>query len=179
MAAASAGRVAGGSPSKAFGAVKPEQVRVRANVIPELTSYLQAQIDAQVIPGARVAATRHGKAFLEICLGVYCDRTGRGKELTMDVVQPLFSVSKMVSATAVVMVWQEGRLDIDAPAARYVPEFANSGKEKITIRQLLKAAVAKVCAMPLQWEPGSKTQYHGATGMLISAEAVRRGKSHS
>jgi CubicO group peptidase (beta-lactamase class C family) len=37
-----------------------------------------------------------------------------------------------------------------------------------------KAAVAKVCAMPLQWEPGTKTQYHGNTGMLISAEAVRR-----
>jgi len=37
-----------------------------------------------------------------------------------------------------------------------------------------KASVAKVCAMPLQWEPGSKTEYHGNTGMLISAEAVRR-----
>ena len=84
----------------------------------------------------------------------------------MDVVQMLFSLSKMVSATAVVMAWPGGRLDIDAPAARSVPEFASCGKEEITIRRLLihsagipvmqglsgdseehwKAAVAKVCA---------------------------------
>jgi CubicO group peptidase (beta-lactamase class C family) len=94
----------------------------------------------------------------------------------------------------VVMAWQDGAIDIDAPAAKYVPEFANNGKDKITIRQLLshsagipvfpgltgdtpehwKASVAKVCEMPLQWEPGTRTQYHANTGMLISAEAVRR-----
>jgi hypothetical protein len=87
LAAASTSRSASGrSPAEFFGVTKPEQVGIRPGLIPELTSYLQAQIDAQVIPGARVAATRHGKVFLELSLGSYSDRHGRGKALTMEVV---------------------------------------------------------------------------------------------
>lgn len=181
-------------PADYFGLVKPEQVGMRPSAAAELKTYLQAQIDGKVIPGAKVAATRHGKLFLELYLGTYCDSKRRDNPVTADTIQPLFSVSKMVSATAVTMAWRDGLIDIDVPVATYVPEFGNQGKEKITIRQLMshsagipvmqgipgdteehwKESVKKVCEMPLQWAPGSQTQYHANTGMLISAEAVRR-----
>ena len=194
LAAAAPAIAARQDPAEFFGVERPEKLGIRPGVSAELKAYLQQQIDARVIPGAKVAATRRGKLFLEMYLGTYCDRKRRDNPVTADTVQPLFSVSKMVSATAVVIAWQDGLIDIDAPAAEYVPEFANQGKGKITIRQLLshsagipkmpgipgdteehwKESVAKVCEMSLQWAPGSQTQYHANTGMLISAEAVRR-----
>jgi CubicO group peptidase (beta-lactamase class C family) len=93
------------------------------------------------------------------------------------------------------MAWQDGLIDIDVPVMKYIPEFGCKGKEGINIRQLLthsagipispkgihtateaqwKNGVAAICAEPVQWPPGSRTEYHGLSGQLISAEAVRR-----
>ena len=49
--------------------VEPKAVGVRNAVTRELTDYLQSQIDASVIPGAKVAASRHGKKAREIFNG--------------------------------------------------------------------------------------------------------------
>ena len=173
----------------------PEAVGVQAAVTRELTDYLQSQIDAKVIPGAKVAASRHGRVFVEILLGTYCDQNARRLPCEASALHPFFSLSKMVSATAVVMAAQDGLIELDAPVARYVPEFAAEGKGAITIRQCLthsagiptsppgkhaetedhwREFVAAVCAKPLEWEPGTQTVYHGANGILIAAEAVRR-----
>jgi CubicO group peptidase (beta-lactamase class C family) len=76
----------------------------------------------------------------------------------------------------------------------YLPEFTGGGKEKITLRHLLthsagipsvpvgradteeawQAAFQLLCAASTEWEPGSKTQYHGLTGMFMAAAVVRR-----
>lgn len=184
-------------PAAYFGLVTPLEAGFSADVTSKMVSYLQAQIDAGVIPGAFVAAMRHGKVFLEEHLGVYCDRTRRDAPYDGAAIHPFHSISKMISATVVVMAWQDGLIDIDVPVMKYIPEFGCGGKENITIRQLLnhsagiptnpvgaamkatteeewKASVAAVCAKSVEWAPGSKTQYHGQTGMLIAAEAVRR-----
>ena len=187
-------------PSAYFGSITPTEAGFSADVTSKMVSYLQAQIDAGVIPGAFVAAMRHGKVFLEEHLGVYCDRTRRDAPYDGAAIHPFHSISKMVSATAVVMAWQDGLIDIDVPVMTYIPEFGCGGKENITVRQLLdhsagiptnpvgaamkatteeewKASVAAVCAKPVEWAPGSKTQYHALTGMLIAAEAVRRASN--
>ncbi|HEX4228641.1 MAG TPA: serine hydrolase domain-containing protein [Bryobacteraceae bacterium] len=161
----------------------------------QLKDYLQSQIDAGVIPGAKVAARRHGTLFVELYLGTYRDQNAARCACEPRALHPFFSVSKMVSATAVMMAAQDGLLDIDAPVARYVPEFAANGKSAITIRQCLshsagiptsppglhadneenwKQFVAAVCAKTLEWEPGTRTEYHGANGIIMAAEAVRR-----
>ena len=188
-------------PSEFFGAVTPIQAGLREEVTSKMSAYLQSQVDSAEIPGAYVAATRHGKVFLEQHFGTFCDRTRRDAPYDGVAIHPFQSISKMVSATAVTMAWQDGLIDIDVPVMKYIPEFCNGGKEVITIRQLLthsagipntpkgiragteeqwRAAVAAVCAEPTQWVPGSRTEYHGLTGMLIAAEVVRRvsdGKS--
>ena len=175
--------------------VDPKAVGVRDGVTQQMKEYLQSQIDAQAVPGAKVAASRHGKVFLELFLGTYCDQNARRLPCEASALHPFFSVSKMVSATAVVMAVQDGLIALDAPVARYVPEFAAEGKGEITIRQCLthsagiptappgkradtpehwKEFVAALCAKPLEWAPGTQTMYHGANGILIAAEAVRR-----
>ncbi len=182
-------------PSAFFGSITPTEAGFSEDVASKMSDYLQSQIDAGVIPGAFVAATRRGKVFLEQHYGVFCDRTRRDAPYTGAAIHPFHSISKMVSATAVVIAWQDGLIDIDVPVMKYIPEFGCKGKEGITIRQLMthsagipispkgihagteekwKAAVAAICAEPVQWPPGSRTEYHGLSGLLISGEAVRR-----
>jgi CubicO group peptidase (beta-lactamase class C family) len=184
-------------PSAVFGTTTPEAAGFSADVVTKMSAFLQAQVDAKIVPGAFVAAMRNGKVFLEQHFGIFCDRTSREAPYDGAAIHPFHSISKMISATAVVMAWQDGLIDIDVPVMKYIPEFGNGGKEVITIRQLLthsagiplnppgvkmsakdedgwKTCVAAICAEPVQWPPGSKTQYHALAGMLISAEAVRR-----
>ncbi|MCB1229341.1 MAG: beta-lactamase family protein [Verrucomicrobiae bacterium] len=49
----------------------------------------------------------------------------------------LASISKTISAAAVMKVHEEGKFALDDPAVRYLPEFTGEGRETITIRQLL------------------------------------------
>jgi CubicO group peptidase (beta-lactamase class C family) len=175
--------------------------RARPQAVQELTSYLQQQIDAKVVPGVKVAARLDDKPFVEIFLGTYCDQHRRDNPCDWKAVHSLASVSKMVTATAVVMAWQDGLIDLDAPAVKYIPEFGAHGKEKITLRQCLNHSagiptaikgkwmdtnehwnetLALVCDKELEFEPGSRTVYHGSTGPMVAAAAVRRksgGKS--
>jgi len=58
--------------------------------------------------------------------------------MTEDTVFDLASITKPVAtATAVMQLAERGRLDLDAPVARYWPEFGTNGKAAITLRQLL------------------------------------------
>ncbi|MEU4774623.1 serine hydrolase [Micromonospora sp. NPDC023644] len=54
-----------------------------------------------------------------------------------DTIFDLASVSKLFTAIVTMQQVERGRVDLDAPVARYVPEFAAGGKEAVTVRMLL------------------------------------------
>ncbi|MHA6492934.1 serine hydrolase domain-containing protein [Pseudomonas borbori] len=54
-----------------------------------------------------------------------------------DTILNLFSCTKTFTAVTALQLVGEGKLELDAPVARYWPEFAAAGKEKITLRHLL------------------------------------------
>ncbi len=60
-----------------------------------------------------------------------------GVAMTTDSMMIWFSMSKAVCAVAIGQLWEQGRLDVEAPASRYVPEFGANGKTDITLRHLL------------------------------------------
>jgi len=106
----------------------------------------------------------------------------------------LCSFSKGVSATAIVLAHQRKLIDYDLPVRAYIPEYRGGWKDITTIRHLLthsagipKCPIAAVytpeewqkgiescCAAAVEWEPGSRTEYHGTSGMFLAAEAARR-----
>ena len=43
----------------------------------------------------------------------------------------------LVTATAVMRLVEQGKVDVDAPVVKYLPEFGVNGKEKVTVRELL------------------------------------------
>ena len=170
-----------------------------ANETPTVTfhkaiSYIEGEISAKTFPGAALLVVRRGEKLLERYWGTYCSVNDREAPLTAAVLHPLFSFSKVISATAIALAHQNRLLDYDAPIHTYIPEYRGGWKDLITLRKLLthSAGIPKcplkgvyspeewqkgleVCyAAPVEWEPGSKTEYHGLSGMFLAAEATRR-----
>src|SRR5690606_38405024 len=104
------------------------------------------------------------------------------------------SCSKPITAIAVAQQWERGRLDLDEPVATYLPDFAQGGKERVTVRHLLThtggfpkapigfahndwdTIIAGICAAPLEpgWVVGETAGYHPATSWFILGELVQR-----
>ncbi len=73
------------------------------------------------VPGVVAMATDGSGDFYQGAAGVRC--LGEPQPMTPDSVFALFSCTKAVTGTAVLQCVEEGRLDLDAPAKRYVPEI--------------------------------------------------------
>ncbi len=112
-----------------------------------------------------------------------------------DTLVNVFSTTKGITALCAHQLIERGELELDAPVARYWPEFAQNGKAEIPVRQLLSHR-AGLCAVakPLQptdifdwskmttalaeqkpwWTPGTKHGYHALTFGWLVGELVRR-----
>ena len=76
-----------------------------------------------------------GETVLDLWAGV-ADKDGQ-QAWHSDTILNLFSCTKTFTAVTALQLVGEGKLELDAPVARYWPEFAAAGKEKITLRHLL------------------------------------------
>ena len=72
-----------------------------------------------------------------------------------DTILNLFSCTKTFTAVAVLQLVAEGKLELDAPVARYWPEFAAAGKAAISVRQL--SAIAPACRLRSRCRPRHST----------------------
>ncbi|MBM6402548.1 serine hydrolase [Phycicoccus sp. MQZ13P-5] len=66
-----------------------------------------------------------------------------------DTVFDLASVSKLFTSLVTVQLVEQGEVDLDAPVATYLPEFAANGKEAVTVRQLLTHTSGFTSWLPL------------------------------
>jgi CubicO group peptidase (beta-lactamase class C family) len=143
--------------------------------------------------GAAVSAYWRGKKVVDLWGGRRApDTDAPWEEDTMVVVH---STTKGISAMTLAVANARGWLDYDAPVARYWPEFAQAGKEAVTVRQLLGHEaglvwldeelsldrlrdlddVARVLARQKPvWTPGTRHGYHAATIGLYMQELIRR-----
>jgi CubicO group peptidase (beta-lactamase class C family) len=148
--------------------------------------------------GAAVALAIDGELVVDLWAGhVDPERT---RPWQRDTLVNVYSTTKGVTALAAHRLIDEGRLDVDAPVARYWPEFAQAGKGEIPVRQLLShraglpavrkllpnealydwdAMTAALAAEAPWWEPGSAHGYHAVSFGWLVGEVVRRivGKS--
>ena len=117
-----------------------------------------------------------------------------GEPMTRDTLMIWLSSTKPVAAVAIAQLWERGLLDLDDPIARYLPEFAAQGKNRITLRQVLTHTggirmlnvgwpeaswdeiIDTICrARPEpRWIPGEKAGYHLASTWFILGELLRR-----
>src|SRR5580658_10101739 len=143
--------------------------------------------------GASVAMYIDGKQVVDLW-GGYADRA-RTRPWTRDTLVNIYSTTKGLAAMCAHRLVDQGKLDLDAPVAKYWPEFAAAGKDKLPVRYLLshraglpairktlppealydwKTMTAAVAAQEPWWEPGKKHGYHAITYGWLVGEIVRR-----
>lgn len=107
------------------------------NGLAGLDSIVQEAIHDGQIPGAVVLVWHNGQVIYEKAFG---DRAlePRREPMTLDTIFDLASLTKVVATTTAVMqLLERGQVRLNDPVAKYIPEFAQSGKDEITVRELL------------------------------------------
>lgn len=109
--------------AQALAPAEPESVGLSSSRLAEVTAALQARIDASDIAGVVAAAARHGRVVYFEALGQR-DREA-GDPMARDDLFRVYSMTRPVTSTAVMMLWEEGRFGLDDPIAQYLPQFAD------------------------------------------------------
>jgi SSS family transporter len=110
-----------------------------------ITTAVNQAIAAKKLPGAVVLVNHGGKTVFEQVYGVrkYAgELSGPGGDkaepMTVDTIFDMASLTKcLATATAVMQLVEKGKIDVDAPVVKYLPEFGENGKDKVTVRELL------------------------------------------
>ncbi len=143
--------------------------------------------------GAALCIFLDGRLIVDLW-GGFADKEG-GQPWRRDTLANVYSTTKGITALCAHQLVERGELDLDAPVARYWPEFARNGKGELPVRMLLShqaglPAVSKplaptdifdwgtmTAALAEQkpwWTPGTKHGYHALTFGWLVGELVRR-----
>jgi CubicO group peptidase (beta-lactamase class C family) len=143
--------------------------------------------------GASFCATKDGETIVDLW-GGYAD-AARTQAWQKDTIVNVYSTTKTMTALTALLLADRGQLDFDAPVARYWPEFAANGKERIKVSHLMshsaglsgwkekiskddlydwEKATALLAAQAPFWEPGTAPGYHALTQGYLVGEVVRR-----
>ena len=143
--------------------------------------------------GGACCAYHHGEKVVDLWGGIR--NRGTGELWEQDTMGLVWSATKGLAAMTLALAHSRGWLDYEAAVCRYWPEFAQRGKEKITVRQLLahqaglfafdepvdrsvvadpdRLAVVLARQEPT-WEPGTRQAYHALTLGFYEGELLRR-----
>ena len=142
--------------------------------------------------GAGVAVLIDGEPVIELW-GGWADEE-RTRPWERDTIVNVYSVTKGMASVCLSRLIEQGRLDLDAPVAKYWPEFAQNGKQDIPMRLLVSHQAGLPTAPQLprnlandwtamttalaeaapEWEPRSQQVYHGVTWGYLNGEVLRR-----
>ncbi len=143
--------------------------------------------------GSAVCIVRDGRPIVDIWGG--WKEGSRQREWQADTIVCVMSVSKGIAAFAFNMLIERGLVDLDAPVARYWPEFAQQGKQDIPVRYLLDhrsglpvindrmwpgaiydraAMVDAIAAQAPMWQPGTTAAYQVTVQGYMLGEIMRR-----
>lgn len=144
--------------------------------------------------GAAVAVYLEGEPVVDLWGGVTIRDGERNEPWERDTLVCMFSVNKSVTALCAHCLADQGKLDYEKPVAHYWPEFAQAGKEDITVRQLISGLAALVFPDEVPdgkafdwdamidglaktapaWPVGTHGTYHASTYGHLVGELVRR-----
>ena len=95
--------------------------------------YVREVVDERKLPTAVAAVGSKDGPIGVKAYGTWPD----GRRVAVDDIYFLFSASKPFTALAVAQLWERGRLHLNEPVVKYIPEFGRNGKEAVTIWHLL------------------------------------------
>ena len=101
----------------------PENQGVSSDRLDRIDSYLNKVIKENQIPGAVALIRRNNKIIYNKAFG-YSDVENKIKNSTDDIFR-IGSMTKAVTSLAILMLWEEGKFNLDDPIEKYIPEFKN------------------------------------------------------
>ncbi len=101
----------------------PESAGMSPDRLADATQALQAHVNRSNIAGVVAAVARHGRIVYFEALGQRDRETGDA--MARDDLFRLYSMTRPITSTAVMMLWEEGRFQLDDPISRYLPQFAD------------------------------------------------------
>ena len=141
--------------------------------------------------GASVAVTKDGIPVVDLWAG---DADEKGTPWAEDTIVNVYSTTKTMAATCVLMLADHGELDLHAPVGRYWPEFSQNGKDGVLVSHVMSHSaglsgfekpapadlydwediIGRLAAQAPWWEPGKQSGYHAVTQGFLQGEIVRR-----
>ncbi len=157
----------------------------------QVDALINASIETKEIPGAVLVVGRGDETIYRKAYGNRAIEPAV-EPMTEETVFDLASLSKPIgTATSIMILADRGKIDVKAPAAKYVPAFASNGKEIVTIEQLLlhrggliadspisdytddpEESLRNVLNLKLKYEPG-KDYIYSDMCYVVLGEVVR------
>jgi CubicO group peptidase (beta-lactamase class C family) len=147
----------------------------------ELVGRVKYAVESGPLPSIQIALARDGKLALFQTYGK-ADNTTRYN---------IFSCTKPLVASAIWLLMGKGLIDIDQSVGHYIPEFSDTGKQAVTVAQLLchtsgfprapmgppewwtrEGRLQRMRRWHLDWEPGSQMEYHAASAHWVLTELI-------
>jgi CubicO group peptidase (beta-lactamase class C family) len=148
-----------------------------------LVARAHREIDDGLLPSCQLALAHRGEVVLEVALG----------DATLDTRYVIFSCTKALVASAIWLLIGDDRLDPAVRVMEIIPEFGSNGKDVVTIEQLLlhtsgfpraplgppdwytrEGRLARFARWRLNFEPGTKFEYHPTAAHWVLAEIIER-----
>src|SRR5213082_2422888 len=176
----------GRSPSLHFAGMQLNADELRARLEP----LFQENFEKFGELGAAGSVWQNGKPILDLYGGFRDAR--REQPLTKETLVLIWSATKGLGSACLLHVLQEHKIDIERRVGEFWPEFAQAGKEKITLLQLLShqaglaaldrkvdlldyaAVIDALAKQEPNWPPGTAHGYHARTFGFLVDELVRR-----
>jgi CubicO group peptidase (beta-lactamase class C family) len=179
----------GGLIVPAFEVVAPAQVGLNPKNLERAEAAVSTDVRRGLIPGAALVVGRGAEVVEKKGIG----RLGSGlAEVDPDsTIYDLASLTKVVATTSAIMLLvEEGKVELDAPVQRYLPEFQGGLKNRVTVRQLLThtsglpagasppkgtpdETLKRLIATPLKTKPGERMVYSDLGPIILFAVAER------
>ncbi|MCY3837457.1 MAG: serine hydrolase [Gammaproteobacteria bacterium] len=160
-----------------------ESAGMASEKLDDLLRRVRQEVDEGLLPSAQIAVAKEGRLVLFETFG----------DATNDSLYCVFSATKAVTSAAAWLLIEAGELSVDELVADIVPEFATNGKDVVTVEQLFlhtagfpnapfrptdwldrDRRLARFAQWRLNWEPGTRFEYHPSSSMWVVAEIIER-----
>jgi len=155
--------------------------------VQQLIDRCRREVDAGLLPSCQVALAQRGELVANETIG----------DATADTRYCFFSATKPLVAATVWQLLAEGAIDSEDRVADHIPEFGTEGKDVITVEQVMlhtsgfphaplgppqwetrEGRLEAYSRWRLNWEPGTRYEYHPTSAHWVLAELVERTTGH-
>lgn len=166
-----------------YNTVAAEELGIDPERLEAVLQRARREVDEGLLPSCQIAIARHGRLAAFASFG----------DADANSLFNVFSATKAITSAAGWLLIQDGLLNVEERVADIVPEFAANGKEAVTVEQLFTHTagfptapfrptewfdrdrrLARFASWRLNWEPGSRYEYHPTSTMWVIAELIER-----